>query len=645
MFNRNKTGLFVVLSLLTITSCNRYSYPIRTTIVNDESTLSQNVVEQTIDTLLAVAKQEEVQDVVPEVISYDDVEDYYDFLPFTKTQSAQIKLSEYNNIEVNDLQVMLKDMDSTEFCYPAPKSSYVTSPYGWRKGRMHSGIDLKVQLGEDIYAAFDGVVRMVEYNRSGYGYYLVIRHFNGLETLYSHASKILVEVNQRVKAGDVVALGGRTGRATGTHLHFEVRLAGQYINPNLVIDTDNHAQQPKNLYLTTRKGKLYASNDDDKAAREAEILSTLSIQYHVVKSGDVLGRIASRYGSTVSTICRLNNIKSNSTLRIGQRLVVRDGLSVEEIKRQLETKEEDMLPSTTAQDMYGSSMIVKLGKDALEARESVEKMAELRLKQERLAAELAEQKRIEDEKIAKTTTYYTVRKGDMLSTIASKNGTTVSNLCNLNGITTRSKLQIGQKLIVARVASESGVEEVVAAKASSTNTNEAVAQSSNISTSNYTIKSGDILATIASRHNTTVATLCNLNGITTSTTLYAGRTLKVPASGVSEQSTTTVASREYTVKSGDVLGRIAVNHNTTVSEICSLNGITTSSKLKIGQKLKIPTGTTISSNEQAEYYTVKSGDVLSVIAENNNTTVSNICNLNGITSRSTLKIGQKLRIR
>lgn len=667
MFNRNTTPFAILLLLTLVSSCNRYSYPIQSAVTESDDIdiqallggqneeLAEVEVEQ--DTaLLAYVDQVEM--------NYDEVEDYYDFLPFTDYESKNVRLSEYSKIDVNDLQILLKDSDSSAFHYPTDeKVGFVTSPYGWRSGRMHSGIDLKVYQGDNIYSAFDGVVRLVQYQRSGWGYHIVIRHYNGLETLYSHCSKLLVEVNQKVKAGDLIGLGGRTGRATGTHLHFEVRVAGETINPALILDTDNKTHSNKNLYITKRSGKIYASNNDDKAAREAEILSTLSIKYHVVKSGDVLGRIASRYGSSVSTICRLNGIKSSTTLRIGQRLVVRDGISVEEIKRRLENQEQEMTKSTTAQDIYGSKMIVKTGKEAQAARESQEMVEQLKQEQAQLLAQQAELKRIEDEKIAKTTTYYTVRKGDMLSTIASRNGTTVSNLCTLNAITTRTKLQIGQKLIVSKVASPSGVEQVVDSKVESTEIlakesvsapkSTATPKQDNTPTTNYTIQSGDVLGTIAEKNNTTVSMLCSLNGISSKTTLRVGRTLKVPANGnngvsQSEQISNEVkneVTREYTIKSGDMLSSIAMKHNTSVSAICNLNGISTSTKLQIGQKLSIPTSQTVSSNEKVEYYVVKSGDVLGRIAEKNNTTVSKICSLNGITSKTTLKIGQKLRIR
>ena len=106
------------------------------------------------------------------------------------------------------------------FCMPTP-SRVVTSNFGARWGRMHKGLDIKVYIGDTIRAAFAGKVRIVRYEGGGYGNYIVIRHPNGLETIYGHPSKQLVEENQDVRAGEVIGLGGNTGRSTGSHLHLK----------------------------------------------------------------------------------------------------------------------------------------------------------------------------------------------------------------------------------------------------------------------------------------------------------------------------------------------------------------------------------------------------------------------------------------
>lgn len=122
------------------------------------------------------------------------------------------------------------------FCgFMFPHQGKVNSTFGWRRGRVHSGIDLQIQSGDSIVAAFDGVVRVSKYDR-GYGNFVIIRHFNGLETLYGHLKKRDVFAGDTVYAGDLLGLGGSTGRSTGAHLHFETRFLGRPINPELLFD-------------------------------------------------------------------------------------------------------------------------------------------------------------------------------------------------------------------------------------------------------------------------------------------------------------------------------------------------------------------------------------------------------------------------
>lgn len=132
-----------------------------------------------------------------------------------------------------------KDIDVSGYFHPVP--GHVTSNYGYRRrfGRIHRGIDLKLSVGDTVRAAFDGKIRLTKFERRGYGYYVVIRHDNGMETVYGHLSRFLVKSDQRVKAGEPIALGGNTGRSSGPHLHFETRFMGVAINPTEIIDFEN----------------------------------------------------------------------------------------------------------------------------------------------------------------------------------------------------------------------------------------------------------------------------------------------------------------------------------------------------------------------------------------------------------------------
>ncbi|MDU1904269.1 MAG: M23 family metallopeptidase [Dysgonomonas sp.] len=215
--------------------------------------------------------------------------------------------------------------------FTMPSMGHVTSNYGPRRRRMHHGIDLKVQIGDTIYAAFDGKVRVTEYERRGYGYYVVLRHSNGLETVYGHLSKFLVSDNQVVKSGEPIALGGNTGRSTGSHLHFELRFLGRSINPTYVIDFENkvcHKDQymvnintlgkPGQKYNKTRASSTYVANK--KGSATTNKYATGTVKYYRIKKGDTLATIAKRHGISVTKLCSLNSMSTKEKLKIGRSL-------------------------------------------------------------------------------------------------------------------------------------------------------------------------------------------------------------------------------------------------------------------------------------------------------------------------------------
>ena len=195
------------------------------------------------------------------------------------------------------------------FCLPSP--GYVTSQYGWRRYRMHKGTDIKVQIGDSIRSAWDGQVRIVGWDPRGYGYFVVVRHDNGLETVYGHMSRPLVDEYERVTAGYVLGLGGNTGRSTGSHLHFEIRYLGEAINPENFINFTSGELKNKEEYVIGVKAM--------KQARAEQA----AMKYHKVRSGDTLSGIAKKYGTTVKKLCQLNKIKETKILQIGQKIRVR----------------------------------------------------------------------------------------------------------------------------------------------------------------------------------------------------------------------------------------------------------------------------------------------------------------------------------
>lgn len=221
------------------------------------------------------------------------------------------------------------------FCMPTT-SKVITSNFGRRWGRMHKGLDIKVYIGDTIRAAFSGKVRIVRYEAKGYGNYVVIRHHNGLETIYGHMSKHLVEENQTVKAGDPIGLGGNTGRSTGSHLHFETRLCGVALNPALMFDFKNQdvtgdtymfrsSTYDRESDIATRQRGVEANEDlmssttkNSRQSESDEIMGSGNIQYHKVQRGETLYTIAKKRNISVDKLCKLNRITTRMRIKPGQ---------------------------------------------------------------------------------------------------------------------------------------------------------------------------------------------------------------------------------------------------------------------------------------------------------------------------------------
>ena len=188
--------------------------------------------------------------------------------------------------------------------------------FGPRRGRRHQGVDIPLKTGDPVYATFTGRVRMSKYF-GAFGNLVVIRHENGIETFYCHLSERKVQAGDWVNAGDVIGLGGSTGRSTGPHLHFETRYNGFAFDPQWLVDFKTYFDIYSN-YEQDFEDEW--KNEEDDKREEAE---RAAMRWHTVKSGDTLGRIAINNGTTVSTICKLNGITPKTVLKIGRRLRVR----------------------------------------------------------------------------------------------------------------------------------------------------------------------------------------------------------------------------------------------------------------------------------------------------------------------------------
>lgn len=219
----------------------------------------------------------------------------------------------------------------SQFHCPYKGSIWPGGKYGPRKNRRHQGVDLPLAVGAPIYATFPGKVRVSRYSENGYGHYVVIRHENGLETFYAHLSERKVDVGDWVNAGQVIGLGGSTGRSTGPHLHYEVRHQGFSFDPEWIIDFKNGTLRQR-LFILKKKyfGVNHANpqNFEDEMPEEkkeaaTKPATTSAAVYHVIVSGDTLYALAVRNKTSVAAICRLNNITENTVLQLGQKIRIK----------------------------------------------------------------------------------------------------------------------------------------------------------------------------------------------------------------------------------------------------------------------------------------------------------------------------------
>jgi len=295
-------------------------------------------------------------------------------------------------------------INCSTFTLPVDNEIKITSKYGIRRRRMHTGTDLKVYVGDTIRAAFEGKVRIKRNERRGYGNFLVLRHPNGLETVYGHLSKFLVKENQIVQSGQAIGIGGSTGRSSGSHLHFETRFLGRDINPEEIIDFANGVPHKDeyvfhNIKVNGKKTNIYATSADATAI-------------HRVKKGETLGHIAIRYGTTVDELCKLNGITRTSTLSIGQAIRFRSKqISVEATP---EAIQQTIQAQKTAATSQNSTKSVVGG--AIQTTPS-------------------------DGPI-----YHSIEAGDTLYSLAKKYGTTIEKLCELNNFNENIIIKIGQKI-------------------------------------------------------------------------------------------------------------------------------------------------------------------------------------------------------
>jgi murein DD-endopeptidase MepM/ murein hydrolase activator NlpD len=237
-------------------------------------------------------------------------------LSHVKNSSSFPAADLYTSWEINNLfpkQDMLKMKGDTSINlvlegtmqgdYFHPYNGVVTSEFGWRDSAQHNGIDIDLNKGDKVAAAFDGMVRVAK-NCGGFGNVVIVRHYNGLETVYGHLSKIKVKPGQVILAGQVIGLGGNTGHSTGSHLHFELRFKGVPINPRYLISFSGQ--------------KLVCNEITIKKTKWGLAAYPTHIKVYQVQKGDTVFDIAKHYATTTTSIKEINGLAYKTRLRVGQ---------------------------------------------------------------------------------------------------------------------------------------------------------------------------------------------------------------------------------------------------------------------------------------------------------------------------------------
>jgi len=259
--------------------------------------------------------------------------------------STQIKYP-LNTLPPKDVIITITLAEPYDHPYVQPVRGKMLSKFGPRGRRMHTGTDIKLNSGDTVRCAFDGKVRLAK-KFNGYGNLVLVRHNNGLETIYGHLKTIKVNVNDIVKAGDLIGLGGRTGRATCDHLHFETRLFGEPFDSNKYIDFENCALRSNHVYYMNKKFEINPDNfklepiientpvlastasiAEDvimvekvntaaKVNTSSKVSTKTNTKKHIIRKGDNLGIIARKYHTSIKKLCSTNKITAQKTLKVG----------------------------------------------------------------------------------------------------------------------------------------------------------------------------------------------------------------------------------------------------------------------------------------------------------------------------------------
>ncbi len=261
---------------------------------------------------------------------YDDADSLSEYFPasdlYESWDNDGIYYPKVDFSAKKDTTVIVLCDEKTNF-FVEPVKGRINSEYGYRHRRFHYGIDINLNIGDSVKCAFDGMVRVSRYHK-GYGNVVVVRHFNGLETVYGHMSAAIVRENQLVKAGTLLGFGGSTGHSTGPHLHFEIRYLGSPMNPRKVVDFTKFQLYCDTLLITNKTfekahSNSYVSKSSGSSQKSYNSSYKGAGNFHYVKKGETLGHIAGMYHTSLANIYRLNGLSSKSVLQIGQKIRVK----------------------------------------------------------------------------------------------------------------------------------------------------------------------------------------------------------------------------------------------------------------------------------------------------------------------------------
>ncbi|MEI8113677.1 MAG: M23 family metallopeptidase [Bacteroidia bacterium] len=279
---------------------------------------AQQILPDTIQPKIQASEMDSLLNTI-EGIHEDSIQSLNELLYKNIWSSSQIKYPENTLPNKNDTIALALVLPGNHPFF-MPIHGIILSKFGIRHGRMHTGTDIRLNSGDTVRCAFDGKVRLAK-RFSGYGNLVLVRHNNGLETIYAHLKAIKVKVNDSIKAGDLIGLGGRTGRATCNHLHFETRLFGQAFDSNKYIDYDTFALKSDKIFYANKRFEIEKTDLMKKPSpADAELLAYSGAKKHVIRKGDTLAVIARKYHTSVKKICNTNHITAQKTLKVGSSL-------------------------------------------------------------------------------------------------------------------------------------------------------------------------------------------------------------------------------------------------------------------------------------------------------------------------------------